>query len=83
MNYNKYLKDLGMTRKMFWHLKHKGIRNEFERIKYGSNYHEMWGLDTILACEIYYVSENTHDFSHGMNRLHMLLKYSKQILINT
>ena len=23
----------------------------------------------------YYVSENTRDFSHGMNRLHMLLKY--------
>lgn len=29
------------------------------------------------CCAIYCVSENTRDFSHGMNRLHMLLKYSK------
>lgn len=53
MRYSKYLKDLGITRRDFFRMNHFGLRNEFEKIKYGTNYHEMWNLDIVLACEIY------------------------------
>ena len=80
MKYNKYLKELGMTRKMFWRLKHKGIYNELERSKFGANYHEMWNLTTVLACEIYcrlklmhdkyYYACNFQEDADGTNHIH-------------
>jgi hypothetical protein len=53
---------------------------------YGMSVNEVvdyYNITVSDAEDFYCVSENTRDFSHGMNRLHMLLKYSKQILINT
>ena len=74
MKYNKYLKELGVRRFDYFRFKHFGIKNEFERFKYGTNYHEMWNLDTVLACEIYTRLRHLHEkynfvcnFSHDEN----------------
>jgi hypothetical protein len=53
MHYSKYFKDLGISRWNIFKLTHWHINTEFERFKYGTSYHEMWSLDTVLCCEIY------------------------------
>lgn len=55
MRYSKYLKDLGLSRIGYLKLKynHCGIFTKYETLKYGTNWHEMWNLDIILAIEIY------------------------------
>ena len=64
MKYNKYIKELGITRWQFFKFNHYNIRNEFEKIEYGTNYHEMWSLDTFLAVEIYVRLRHLHDKYH-------------------
>jgi len=76
MKYSKYLKDLGMTRKDVFKLNHFGIRNELERIKYGTNYHEMWSLDVVLACEIYPKLKRLYD------KYHYLCNFGDATLLN-
>lgn len=55
MKYNIYLKELGMSRRAFRHLKRGDTRPSQlkDKIKYGVAPHEMQLLDVHLACEIY------------------------------
>jgi hypothetical protein len=64
MRYSIYLKNLGISRLDVFKMNHYGIRNEFEKLKYGTSCHEMWSLDTVLACEIYIRLKHLYEQYH-------------------